>query len=148
MDKNYDHMQVALSVGVQKMVRSDLAVSGVMFTLDTESGFDQVIFITSSYGLGECVVQGIVNPDEFYVHKPTTKQGYKPLLKKRLGSKQKKMVYTTGSGTRGIHNNETIETTNSERSQYSLTDDEIFELSRMALLVEEHYSKIKVCFQI
>jgi pyruvate,water dikinase len=146
IDKNFDHMQVALSVGVQKMVRSDLACSGVMFTLDTESGFEDAIFITSSYGLGECIVQGNVNPDEYYVHKPTLKQGFKPLLKKRLGTKERKMIYnqdTNRNNRKHCTCTVTVETSEKERFQYSLTDEEVLELAKQAVLIEEHYSKIK-----
>jgi pyruvate,water dikinase len=144
MDKNFDHTQVALSVGVQKMVRSDLAASGVMFTLDTESGYEDAVFITSSYGLGENVVQGTVNPDEFYVHKPTLRKGYRSLLKKRLGSKEKRMIYMDDKATSaGVCRTVNIDNSEEMMSQYSLSDEEILELARMAILIEDHYSKIK-----
>lgn len=116
------------------MVRSDKAASGVMFTLDTESGFDQVVFITSSWGLGEMVVQGAVNPDEFYVHKPTLQAGNPAVVRRTIGSKLIKMIYAEGKalGTQV----EIIDTDSTERSQYSLTDDEIQELAKQALIIE------------
>lgn len=136
---NFDHMQVALSVGVQKMVRSDLASAGVIFTLDTESGFKDVVFITAAYGLGENVVQGAVNPDEYYVHKPTLKQGFKPLLKKRLGKKHLRMVYTQESQkpTANVH------VPLLERSRYALTNEEVLSLAQQAIIIEEYYSNQK-----
>jgi pyruvate,water dikinase len=118
------------------MARSDLAQSGVMFTLDTESGFKNAVFITSSYGLGENIVQGAVIPDEFYVFKPTFRKGFKSILKKRLGTKMTKMVY----GKNGVVTQETPE---EERQRFSITDEDILELSRMALIIEDHYSKRK-----
>ncbi len=139
IDHKFDHMSVALSVGVQKMIRSDKACSGVIFTLDTESGFKDVIFITSSYGLGENIVQGIVNPDEFYVHKPTLKAGFKPILKKRLGSKMLKLVYLQ-EGTAATKN---IPVHEHDRQQFSLTNEEILSLAQQALIIEEHYSTEK-----
>jgi len=139
MDHNFDHMSIALSIGVQKMVRSDKASSGVVFTLDTESGFKDVIFITSSYGLGENIVQGTVNPDEFYVHKPTLKAGFKPILKKRLGNKSLKLVYLQ-EGTASTKN---ISVSESDRRRFSLSNDEILQLATQALLIEEHYSTKK-----
>ncbi|WP_086980794.1 phosphoenolpyruvate synthase [Vibrio aphrogenes] len=137
--QGFDHKGVALSAGIQRMVRSDKAASGVMFTLDTESGFDQVVFITSSWGLGEMVVQGAVNPDEFYVHKPTLQAGHPAVVRRTFGSKQIKMIYADGKeiGTQV----EIIDTTPQERSQYSLTDDEIQELAKQALIIEQHYGR-------
>jgi pyruvate, water dikinase len=104
IDNGFDHFKVALSVGVMKMVRADLAASGVIFTLDTESGFRDVVFVTGSWGLGENIVQGKVDPDEFYVHKPTFRQGYRAVLSRRLGNKQMRLVYARGMATaaRGI----------------------------------------------
>ncbi|HYP67252.1 MAG TPA: phosphoenolpyruvate synthase [Thiobacillaceae bacterium] len=125
----FDHMQVALSAGVQRMVRSDLAAAGVMFTLDTESGFRDVVFVTSSYGLGEMVVQGAVNPDEFYIHKPT-----RALISRTLGSKAVKLVYAS-SGT------VQVDTPVAERQRFSLTDDEVQGLADMALVIERHYGR-------
>lgn len=139
IDHNFDHMSVALSIGVQKMIRSDLACSGVIFTLDTESGFRDAIFITSSYGLGENIVQGTVNPDEFYIHKPTLKAGFKSLLKKRLGSKALKLVYNQEKG--AVTKN--IDVPVSDRQHFSLTDEEILSLARQALTIEEYYSALK-----
>ncbi len=136
IDQNFDHMEVALSIGVQKMVRSDKGCSGVMFTLDTESGFPDVVMINASYGLGENIVQGTVVPDEFYVHKPTLKQGFRPILKKRLGNKHVRMVYTESNG-KTIEN---VSTTEKEQKEYSLTDDEIIMLAQQAIIIEDHYS--------
>lgn len=135
--KNFDHFEVALSVGVQKMVRSDLASSGVMFSIDTETGFKDVAFVTSAYGLGENVVQGAVNPDEFFVFKPTLKEGFKPILNKRLGSKEIKMVYDLGGG-KQVKN---VPVSESERLQYSITDEEALTLAKWACIIEDHYSE-------
>ncbi|GGB47315.1 phosphoenolpyruvate synthase [Oceanisphaera marina] len=137
--QGYDHRGVALSAGIQRMVRSDIAASGVMFTLDTESGFDQVVFITSSTGLGEMVVQGAVNPDEFYVHKPTLKAGRPAVVRKTLGSKLQKMIYAEG-----VDLGQQVdikETSKAERSQFSLTNDEVMELARQAVTIEQHYGR-------
>ena len=133
--KGFAHMKVALSIGVQKMVRSDIGASGVMFTLDTESGFRDVVSITAAYGLGENVVQGAVNPDEFTVHKPTLRAGFRPILKRQLGSKALRMVYdhTNGNATR----NETVNT--ADQQQFAISDSEIIELAKQALVIEEHY---------
>ena len=133
--KGFAHMKVALSIGVQKMVRSDIGASGVMFTLDTESGFRDVVSITAAYGLGENVVQGAVNPDEFTVHKPTLRAGFRPILKRQLGSKALRMVYdhTNGNATR----NETVNTV--DQQQFAISDSEIIELAKQALVIEEHY---------
>ena len=137
--QGFAHGDVALSAGIQRMVRSDLAVSGVMFTLDTESGFPHVVLINSAYGLGETIVQGAVNPDEFYVHKPMLKKGYRAVLRRSLGEKAVKMIYSEddahGRSTR------TIDVAAVERARFSLTDDEIEELARQALIVEEHYGR-------
>ncbi len=136
--QGYGQFEVALSIGVMKMVRSDLASSGVLFTLDTESGFRDVVFITAAWGLGETLVQGQVEPDEFYVFKPTFKQGYPAVLRRRRGSKQIKMVY---SGTSEPSGTRIQETTEPEREGFCLTDDEIFVLTEYALQVEAHYSR-------
>ncbi|PKF81083.1 phosphoenolpyruvate synthase [Vibrio sp. vnigr-6D03] len=137
--QGFDHKGVALSAGIQRMVRSDKASSGVMFTLDTESGFDQVVFITSSWGLGEMVVQGSVNPDEFYVHKPSLQAGNHSVVRRTLGSKLIKMVYAEGSelGTQV----DIMDTSSEERSSFSLTDDEIQALAQQALIIEKHYGR-------
>ena len=137
--QGFDHSQVALSVGVQYMVRSDLGSAGVMFTLDTESGFRDVVFITSSYGLGETVVQGAVNPDEFYVYKPALENGKYPILRKNLGSKAIKMVYSDDR--RPGNSVETVDVDASDRHRFSLTDNEITELARVAVEIEKHYAR-------
>ena len=137
VDKGFDHFKVALSIGVQKMVRSDLACSGVMFTIDTESGFPNAIFITGSYGLGENVVQGAVNPDEYYVFKPTLKKGFKPIIQKNLGSKEIKMIYADEKG----NTTKNIQTTDAERMNYILNDEEVLILARWGLMIEEYYSQ-------
>lgn len=131
----YDHLKVAISVGVQPMVRSDKASSGVIFTLDTESGFRDVVLISSSYGLGEYVVQGVATPDEWLVFKPTLKTGHRPIVGRRLGSKEVRLVY--GDGSRTTRSEPTPEP---ERKRYSLTDDEVLKLARWACVIEEHYS--------
>jgi len=136
-DKGFDHFNVYLSVAIQKMVRSDSACSGVMFTLDTESGFRDVVYITGAWGLGEYVVQGKVNPDEFYVFKPTLKLGYKPIVTKRLGSKDVKLVY--GSNPRKPLKE--VKTTYDERKRFVLNDEEILTLARWAMIIEEHYGR-------
>lgn len=137
--QGYDHRGVALSAGVQKMVRSDLAASGVMFSIDTESGFEEVVFITSSYGLGEMVVQGAVNPDEFYVHKPTLAAGRPAVVKRNLGSKKVEMVY---SGEQGHGKQVKIVDIATERSrQFSLTDAEVEELAKQAVIIAKHYGR-------
>ncbi|WP_066456861.1 phosphoenolpyruvate synthase [Castellaniella caeni] len=137
--KGYAHAEVALSAGIQRMVRSDKGSAGVMFTLDTESGFKDVVFITSSYGLGETVVQGAVNPDEFYVFKPTLASGHYPIISRRIGSKLIKMEFdeqrTSGHAVR------TVEVPASERNRYSLTDDEVIELAHYATIIEKHYQR-------
>ncbi len=137
--KGYAHADVALSAGIQRMVRSDKGSAGVMFTLDTESGFEDVVFITSSYGLGETVVQGAVNPDEFYVFKPTLASGFYPIVNRRIGSKLLKMEFdperTEGKAVR------TVDVPVSERNRFSLTDDEVIELARYAVIIEKHYQR-------
>ncbi len=137
--QGYDHRGVALSAGVQRMVRSDLASSGVMFTIDTESGFDQVVFITSAYGLGEMVVQGAVNPDEFYVHKPTLKNNRPAIVRRNLGSKKIRMVYADSKE----HGKQvrTEDVPDELCHRFSLTDNEVEELARQALLIEKHYGR-------
>ncbi|QPW30096.1 phosphoenolpyruvate synthase [Edwardsiella ictaluri] len=137
--QGYDHRGVALSAGVQLMVRSDLAASGVMFTLDTESGFDQVVFITSAYGLGEMVVQGAVNPDEFYVHKPTLQAGRPAIVRRTLGSKKIRMVYADSQEHGRQVRIEDVPAVQSGR--FSLSDGEIQQLARQALLIEQHYGR-------
>ena len=136
--QNFDHAQVAISAGIQRMVRSDIGTSGVAFTLDTESGFADAVFVTASVGLGECVVQGAVNPDEFYVHKPTLKIGKPAITRRRLGSKLIKMVYAEGDETTPV---KTIDTSTEERNRFSLTDDQVEALAGMAITIETHYGK-------
>ncbi len=136
-DKGFGHFDVYLSIAVQKMVRSDSASSGVMFTIDTESGFEDVVYITGAWGLGENVVQGAVNPDEFYVFKPTLKQGYRPIVSKRLGLKQFKMIYTDDPK-EPVKN---VDTTPEERNSFVLSDDEILQLAKWACIIEDHYGK-------
>jgi len=133
-DKGFDHFSVYLSVGIQKMVRSDLASSGVMFSIDTESGFKDAVYITGAYGLGENVVQGAVNPDQFYVFKPTLQQGYKPILEKKLGSKEKRMIY----GETGTIQQEVSK---EDASRFVISDDELLTLARWAIIIENHYQK-------
>ena len=135
--KGFAHSDVALSAGVQQMVRSDLGSSGVMFTLDTESGFNDVVFITSSYGLGEAVVQGAVNPDEFYVHKPMLAAGKLPIIRRSLGSKLVKMEFDADSERRV----RTVDVADDERHRFSLTDDDVIELARYAVTIEQHYGR-------
>lgn len=135
--QNFDHHLVALSVGVQRMVRSDLGSAGVMFTLDTESGFRDVIFITSSYGLGETVVQGAVNPDEFYVYKSGLAAGHKAILRRNLGGKNIKMIYSTDPAERVV----TVDVDETDRRQFSLTDVDVENLARQATLIEKHYGR-------
>jgi pyruvate,water dikinase len=137
-DKGFDHMSIALSIGVQKMVRSDVGASGVMFTLDTESGFRDVVMITSAYGLGENVVQGAVNPDEFLVFKPTLEQGFRPIIRRHLGEKAIKMIYTRDPVTAEATRNVPVK--KDERQRFSVTDDEVLELARYAIAIERHYS--------
>ena len=140
--KGFAHADVALSAGVQRMVRSDLGSAGVMFTIDTESGFKDVVFITSSYGLGETVVQGAVNPDEFYVHKPALKNGHFPVIRRNLGSKLIRMVFATPAERAASGKLvKTVDTEPEARNRYSLTDAEVIELSRYALIIEQHYGR-------
>ena len=136
VDKGFDHMSIALSIGVQKMVRSDLAASGVIFSIDTESGFKDAILITGSYGLGEMVVQGTVNPDEFYVFKPTLKKKYRPIVQKKLGTKEIKMVYST----KDDDPTEKIPVPVADRQRFCVTDDEILKLAQWTMIIEDHYS--------
>ena len=136
---DFDHAAVALSAGVQKMVRSDLGSSGVMFTVDTESGFDGAVFITSAYGLGEGVVQGAVNPDEFYVSKTALRDGKAPVLKRQVGDKATKMVYTEDA-TVG-RSTAFVDVDPAERTKLSLTDEQLVELAKQALIIEEHYGR-------
>jgi pyruvate,water dikinase len=137
--QGFDHAEVLLSAGIQRMVRSDLGSSGVMFTVDTESGFEDVVFITSAYGLGEMVVQGEVNPDEFYVHKPTLKAGFKPVIRKVLGSKAEKMVFSDGSEPGKTVKKELVP--NESQSIFSLTNDDILTLAKYAITIEAHYGR-------
>jgi pyruvate,water dikinase len=137
--KGFTHAEVALSAGVQRMVRSDLGAAGVMFTLDTESGFQDVVFITSSYGLGETVVQGAVNPDEFYVHKPMLEQGKSPVIRRNIGSKLIKMEFT-GEAKAG-RSVKTVDVPIELRNRYSLHDKEIIELAKYAVIIEKHYGR-------
>ena len=137
--KGFEHDVVALSAGVQRMVRSDSGASGVMFTIDTESGFDQVVFVTASYGLGETVVQGAVNPDEFYVHKPTLRAGRPAILRKTMGSKLIKMVFTDTAETgKSV---QVVDVDEAERKRFSISNEEITELAKYALIIEEHYGR-------
>ncbi len=137
--KGFAHDVVALSAGVQRMVRSDSGASGVMFTMDTESGFDQVVFVTASYGLGETVVQGAVNPDEFYVHKPTLRAGRPAILRKTMGSKLIKMVFTDTAETgKSV---QVVDVDEAERKRFSISNEEITELAKYALIIEEHYGR-------
>ena len=134
MDKGFDHFSVYLSVGVQKMVRSDLACSGVMFSIDTESGFTDAVYITGAYGLGENVVQGAVNPDQFYVFKPTLNKGFKPILEKKLGSKEKRLIYGT-TGTKQT------KVSPEDKAKFVIDDEELLTLARWACIIEDHYKK-------
>ncbi|MDH5707766.1 MAG: phosphoenolpyruvate synthase, partial [Hylemonella sp.] len=140
--KGFAHADVALSAGVQRMVRSDLGAAGVMFTIDTESGFEDVVFITSSYGLGETVVQGAVNPDEFYAHKPMLKAGKKAVVRRNLGSKLIQMVFSTpeekAAGGKLV---KTVDVPAEQRNRYSLTDADVEQLARYALVIEQHYGR-------
>lgn len=137
--RGFDHLEVALSVGVQKMVRSDLASAGVMFSIDTETGFSEAVLINGAYGLGESVVQGTVNPDEFYVFKPTLAKGFRPILQKKRGTKEFKLVYEAG----GTRQTRSVPVPAEDRERFVLTDDEILTLARWAVLVEEHYSRLR-----
>jgi len=134
VDRGFDHLGVYLSVGVQKMVRSDLACSGVMFSIDTDSGFRDVVYITAAYGLGENVVQGVVDPDQFYVFKPTLKKGFRPIVEKKIGGKGMRLVYV-GDGTGTEQEDVKVE----DRKKFALNDDEVLTLARWACVIEEHY---------
>ncbi len=136
-DHGFGHLDVALSIGVQMMERSDLGTSGVMFSIDTETGFENAVLISAAYGLGENVVQGAVNPDEYYVFKPTLKAGYRPILRKRMGSKEIKMIYDDGGG-RMTRN---VQVSEEDRSRFALLDDDILTLARWACVIEDHYSQ-------
>jgi pyruvate,water dikinase len=133
-DKGFDHFEVLLSVGVQKMVRSDLASAGVMFSIDTESGFKNAVYLTGAYGLGENVVQGAVNPDQFYIFKPTLKNGFKPILEKKIGSKEKRMIY----GDKGTIQQEVSD---EDKKKFVISEDEIIKLAKWANIIEDHYQK-------
>lgn len=137
--KGFDHSLIQLSAGIQKMVRADIGSSGVMFTMDTESGFDKVVFITSSYGLGECVVQGMVNPDEFYVYKPALLSGNQSIIRKNMGSKMLKMQF--GRETSANKSVQTVNVAEEVRKQFSISDTQIQELAQSAIIIEEHYGK-------
>jgi len=136
VDNNFDHFKVTLSIGVMKMVRSDLATSGVIFTLDTETGFRDVVFITASYGLGENIVQGAVNPDEYYVFKPTFREGHRAIIRKNLGKKSIKMIYGRGKAL-----TENVDVAGEDRGRFCLCDDDVLQLARYAITIEDHYSR-------
>jgi pyruvate,water dikinase len=136
-DKGFEHLKVGLSIGIQRMVRSDLAASGVMFSIDTESGFPDVVLINAAYGLGENVVQGSVNPDEYYVFKPTLKRGFRPILQKIVGSKEFKLIYDIGGG-KMVKN---VPVGADDRWRFAIDDEEILTLARWACLIEDHYSR-------
>ncbi|HET6490324.1 MAG TPA: phosphoenolpyruvate synthase [Syntrophales bacterium] len=136
-DKGFNYETVFLSIGVQKMVRSDIGASGVIFSIDTESGFKDAVLITASYGLGETVVQGTVNPDEFYVFKPTLKTGFRPIVQKKLGTKEIKMIY---SKKKGLESTETKPVPKAQRSVFCISEDEIITLAKWACIIEDHYS--------
>ena len=137
VNNNFGHFKVGLSIGVMKMVRSDLASSGVMFTIDTDSGFEDVVFITAAYGLGENIVQGLVNPDEFYVFKPTLKEGYRSIIDKKLGEKAIKMIYGRGDSRILTRN---VEVPEADRKSFCINDEEILLLAQYAVTIEDHYS--------
>ncbi|MCW5657213.1 MAG: phosphoenolpyruvate synthase [Burkholderiaceae bacterium] len=139
VENGFDHFKVFQSVGVMKMVRADLAASGVIFTLDTDSGFRDVVFVTGAWGLGENVVQGTVDPDEFYVFKPTLQQGHRAVLRRKLGAKAVRMVYTHGTGRDSTRN---VPTPKADRARYCLSDAEVLELSDAAVRIEQHYSRL------
>ena len=138
INNGFDHLKVALSVGVMKMVNSGPATSGVIFTLDTESGFRDVVFITAAYGLGENIVQGTIDPDEFYVHKPTFRQGYRALLSRELGRKQLRMIYEAGHVGATTRN---VTTSAEEQERFCISDSEVLELGDYAIKIEDHYSR-------
>lgn len=136
-DQGFEHSKVALSIGVQPMIRSDLATSGVMFSIDTETGFQDAVLINAAYGLGENVVQGSVNPDEYYVFKPTLKRGFRPILQKRLGNKEFKLIYDVGGGKM----TKNVPVPPADRARFAIQDDEILTLARWACLIEDHYTQ-------
>jgi pyruvate,water dikinase len=138
VEQGFDHMKVALSVGVQRMVRSDVASAGVMFTLDTESGFRDVVLINGAWGLGESVVQGKVTPDQYYIHKPTLAQGFRPIIGRRIGSKETKIVYSL----EGTSPTKTVPVPAADRDRACLTDDEVLKLARWGVEIEKYYSKL------
>lgn len=138
-DKGFDHHKIALSIGVQRMVRSDVGASGVMFTIDTETGFKDAVLINAAYGLGENIVQGAINPDEFVVFKPTLKQGFRPIVQRILGSKEFKLIYDIGGG-KGVKN---VPVSPSDRGRFAISDDDILTLARWACIIEEHYTTRK-----
>ena len=136
-DKHFDHFSIGLSIGVQKMVRSDLATSGVMFSIDTESGFKNAVLLTAAYGLGETVVQGSVNPDEYYIFKPTLRENYKPIISKKVGSKKIKMIYDND----GNKNTKIVPVPKEQQQLFALEEEEILTLAKWAVIIEDHYSK-------
>src|SRR3989339_1112169 len=136
-DKGFDHFKVKLSITVQKMVRSDLATSGVMFSIDTESGFRDAVLINAIYGLGEYIVQGMVNPDEYYIFKPTLAKGYKPIISRRLGEKKRKMVYDS----QAKNNTKDLVVPLKDRLVFALKDSEVLQLAKWAVEIEKHYHK-------
>jgi pyruvate,water dikinase len=136
-DRGFDHLKIALSIGVQRMVRSDLGTSGVMFSIDTETGFQDVVLINAAYGLGENVVQGAVNPDEYFVFKPTLLRGFRPIIQKRLGTKEAKLIYDIG----GSKMTKNVPVAAEDRARFALSDDDILTLAKWASLIEQHYSK-------
>jgi len=138
IDQGFDHFKIGLSIGIMKMVRSDLSSSGVMFSLDTETGFRDVVFITGAYGLGENVVQGSVEPDEFYVHKPTYESGHRAVLRRHLGAKKIKMVYASGQTKISTHN---VSVSEQDQDRYCITDSDVLKLAEYAMTIEKHYSQ-------
>ena len=138
-EKKFDHFKIGLSIGVQKMVRSDMAASGVMFSIDTETGFQNAVLINAAYGLGENVVQGAVNPDEFYVFKPTLKDGFRPILTKHLGEKAIKMIYAEAGSPKAPTKN--VSVPDNARERFCINDDEVLQLAKWASIIEDHYSK-------
>ena len=137
VDKKFDHFKIALSITVQKMVRSDLASSGVMFSVDTESGFEDIVVINAAYGLGEYVVKGVVNPDEYHVYKPTLKHKFNSIIGKDVGSKEKKLIYATG----GTSSTQSLEVSEKDRLKFVLKNEEIIQLAKWAVIIEEHYKR-------
>ena len=138
-DKGFSHRKIALSIAVQRMVRSDLGASGVMFTIDTETGFRDAVLINAAYGLGENVVQGSVTPDEYSVFKPTLKKGFRPILQKTIGSKEFKLIYDVGGG-KMVKN---VPVPPGDRNRFAISDDDILTLARWACVIEDHYSAVK-----